>query len=41
MRRTNWCWGMFGVAIAAVMLVTGELYLMMRPDSPERYTQPP
>ena len=26
---------------AAVMLVTGELYLMMRPDSPERYTQPP
>jgi hypothetical protein len=27
--------GMFGVAIAAVMLVAGELYLVTRPDPPE------
>jgi hypothetical protein len=33
--------GMFGVAIAAVMLVAGELYLVTRPDPPEIYTQPP
>ena len=26
---------MFGVAIAAVMLVAGELYLVTRPDPPE------
>jgi len=32
---------MFGVAIAAVMLVAGELYLVTRPDPPEIYTQPP
>ena len=33
---------MFGVAIAAVMLVAGELYLVtMRPDPPETYPQPP
>lgn len=33
--------GMFGVAIAAVMLVAGELYLVMRSDPPETYTPPP
>ena len=33
--------GMFGVAIAAVMLVAGELYIVMRPDPPDRYAQPP
>jgi hypothetical protein len=33
--------GMFGVAIAAVMLVAGELYLVTRPDPPEIYKQPP
>jgi hypothetical protein len=33
--------GMFGVAIAAVMLVAGELYLVMRPDPPHTYTPPP
>jgi hypothetical protein len=33
--------GMFGVAIAAVMLVAGELYLVTRPDPPEIYAQPP
>ena len=32
---------MFGLAIAAVMLVAGELYLVTRPDAPEIYTQPP
>jgi hypothetical protein len=32
--------GMFGVAIAAVMLVAGELYLVMRPDPPGTYTPP-
>jgi hypothetical protein len=32
---------MFGVAIAAVMLVAGELYLVMRPDPPHTYTPPP
>jgi hypothetical protein len=26
---------MFGVAMAAVMLVAGELYLVTRPDPPE------
>jgi hypothetical protein len=32
---------MFGVAVAAVMLVAGELYLVtMRPDPPETYPQP-
>jgi len=32
---------MFGVAVAAVMLVAGELYLVTRPDPPETYAQPP
>jgi hypothetical protein len=33
---------MFGVAVAAVMLVAGELYLvMMRPDPPKTHSQPP
>jgi hypothetical protein len=27
-------WAMFGVAVAAVMLVAGELYLVTRPDPP-------
>jgi hypothetical protein len=29
--------GMFAAAIAAVMLVAGELYLVKRPDPPEPY----
>ena len=29
------------LAIAAVMLVAGELYLVMRPDPPQTYTPPP
>jgi hypothetical protein len=33
--------GMFAVAIAAVMLVAGELYLVTRPDPPEKYAPPP
>ena len=32
--------GMFALAIAAVMLVAGELYLVMRPDPPQTYTPP-
>jgi len=32
---------MFGVAVAAVMLVAGELYLVTRPHPPETYAQPP
>jgi hypothetical protein len=32
---------MFALAIAAVMLVAGELYLVMRPDPPQAYTPPP
>jgi hypothetical protein len=33
---------MFGVAVAAVTLVAGGLYLVtMRPDPPETYPQPP
>jgi hypothetical protein len=31
---------MFGAAVAAVMLVAGELYLVTRPDSPETHSQP-
>jgi hypothetical protein len=31
--------GMFALAIAAVMLVAGELYLV--PDPPQTYTPPP
>ncbi len=33
--------GMFALAIAAVMLVAGELYLVMRPDPRKTYTPPP
>jgi hypothetical protein len=32
--------GLFALAIAAVMLVAGELYLVMRPDPPQTYTPP-
>jgi hypothetical protein len=32
---------MFAVAVAAVMLVAGELCLVTRPDTPEKYTSPP
>jgi hypothetical protein len=32
---------MFAVVIAAIMLVAGELYLVTRPDPPEKYTPPP
>jgi hypothetical protein len=32
---------MFAMAIAAVVLVAGELYLVTRPDPPESYTPPP
>jgi hypothetical protein len=33
--------GMFGVAIAALMLVAGELYLVTRLDPFETFSQPP
>jgi hypothetical protein len=33
--------GMFALAIAAVMLVAGEIYLVTRPDPPETVTPPP
>ena len=32
---------MFGVAVAAVMLVAGELYLVTRPDPREINSEPP
>jgi len=32
---------MLGVAVAAVMLVAGELYLVTRPNPPEIYSEPP
>jgi hypothetical protein len=32
---------MFVLAISAVMLVAGELYLVMRPDPPETYAPSP
>jgi hypothetical protein len=32
---------MFGVAVAAVMLVAGELYLVTRPAPPEINSKPP
>ena len=32
--------GMFAAAMAAVMLVVGELYLVTRPDPPEPYVPP-
>jgi hypothetical protein len=31
---------MFGAAVAAVLLVAGELYLVTRPDPPETHSQP-
>ena len=31
---------MFGLAVAAVMLVAGELYLVTRPEPPETHSQP-
>jgi hypothetical protein len=31
---------MFAMAIAGVMLVASELYLVTRPDPPESYTPP-
>ena len=34
-------WAMFGVVVAAVLLVAGELYLVTRPDSPETNSEPP
>jgi hypothetical protein len=33
--------GMFAVAITAVMLIAGELYLVRAPDPPQTYTPPP
>jgi hypothetical protein len=32
---------MFGVAVAAVMLIAGELYIVTRPDRPEINSKPP
>ena len=32
---------MFGLAVAAVILVAGELILVTRQDAPEKYTPPP
>jgi hypothetical protein len=32
--------GMFALAVTAVMLVAGELYLVTRPDQPETLTPP-
>jgi hypothetical protein len=32
---------MFGVTIAAVMLIAGEFYLVTRPDPPEIDSKPP
>ena len=32
--------GMFALAIAAVMLLAGELYFVMRPDQPKTFTPP-
>jgi hypothetical protein len=34
-------WGMFGVAVAAIMLVAGELYLVTQPAPPEVHSEPP
>jgi hypothetical protein len=31
----------FGVAVAAVMLVAGEFYFVTQPDPPETHSQPP
>ena len=31
---------MFALAVTAVMLVAGELYLVTRPEQPEAYTPP-
>ena len=32
--------GMFALAVTAVMLVAGELYLVTRPEQPQTYTSP-
>jgi len=32
--------GMFALAVTAVMLVAGELYLVTRPEQPETYAPP-
>jgi hypothetical protein len=32
--------GMFALAVTAVMLVAGELYLVTRPAQPETYSPP-
>jgi hypothetical protein len=32
---------MFGAAVAAVLLLAGELYLVTRPDPPKTHSQPP
>ena len=32
--------GMFALAVTAVMLVAGELYLVTRPDQPKTFTPP-
>jgi len=32
--------GMFALAVTAVMLVAGELYLVTRPEQPESLTRP-
>jgi hypothetical protein len=32
--------GMFALAVTAVMLVAGELYIVTRPDRPETLTPP-
>ena len=32
--------GMFALAVTAVMLVAGELYLVTRPKQPETYAPP-
>ena len=32
--------GLFALAVTAVMLVAGELYLVTRPDQPETHTPP-
>ena len=32
--------GMFALAVTAVMLVAGELYLVTRPEQPETYIPP-
>jgi hypothetical protein len=40
MTRTTFVLGMFALAVAAVMLVAGELYLVIRPDRNPTDTPP-